>query len=205
VAGRLTKRGLYDLITEYIVGNGFNLNSVNYCIDAVALANRVCVNLKIEYLDFRNLAICGLLHKTPKTTSIALNSRRSAGGRNFDCMHELIHYWLHEGSEFICDDNFVKQDTYIEWQANEGAAQFLMPYQVFIPTYCKMERSLANTHTPNERAAEINRRLAKRYNVGGQSVEVRVKTLGYEIGQFKDGVLIGDLQILSQNHQKMLK
>jgi Zn-dependent peptidase ImmA (M78 family) len=193
-----TKKDLYKAVTELATANGFSFELVNYCVNAVALAKKVCRNLKIEYLDFKTLAFCGLMYKTEKSTSIALNSRRSAGGRNFDCMHELIHYWLHDRNDYQC---FGGSDDYYEWQANEGAAQFLMPYQLFIPKFCQIEKTLNCDYISGERKADINRELSKRYFVGTQSVEIRVKSLGYEINQYKHGTPIDAIKILSNKQQ----
>jgi len=195
----LTKKDLYQVITLLAELNGFNFNAVNYKVNSIELAKRVCHNLHLEYLDFKTTDLCGILYKSEKSTSIALNSRRSVGGRNFDCMHELMHYWLHDSEAFYCSDKLEPSPTsdYFEWQANEGAAQFLMPYQVFIPTYCRLKDSLSATCSETDK--EIANRLCRRFNVGKKSIEIRIKGLEYEIDQFKNGIRIDELKILSLN------
>jgi len=197
----LTKKGLYQVVTHLAELNGFNFNAVNYKVNSIELAKEVCHNLHLEYLDFKTLDLCGILYKSEKSTSIALNSRRSAGGRNFDCMHELIHYWLHGEEAFYCSNKLEPSSTsnYFEWQANEGAAQFLMPYQVFIPAYCRLKNSLSVTHNEGEANKEIVARLQRRFNVGKKSVEIRIKSLEHEIKHYINGVPIGELEILSAN------
>jgi len=167
----LTKADLYKTIDTLIIDNGFSFDAINYCVDSIELAKIVCKNLTIEYLDFKTTSICGMLYKTEKSTSIALNSRRPAAGKNFDCMHELIHYWLHDTETFYCDTREKSyMNSYLEWQANEGAAQFLMPHQVFVPAYMRLK----NAQTPFD---EMINRLARRFNVGSQSVKVRITSL----------------------------
>ena len=191
----LTKKDLYRIIDGLIMDNGFSFGAVNYCVDSVALAKKACRNVKIELLDFKTINICGILFKTAKSTSIGLNSRRSAAGRNFDCMHELIHYWLHNAESFYCDQRSQNDmNDYIEWQANEGAAQFLMPYQVFIPAYMRMEEASASED-------EIVHSLGRRFNVGGQSVKVRIASLQNEIAQYKNNVPMDKIEILSRRQQ----
>jgi len=202
----ITKKELYDIINQLSSQNGFHFESVNYKVNAINLAHKVCRNLKLEYLDFKTLNICGLLYKTDKTTSIALNSRRSQGGRNFDCMHELIHYWLHDNNEFYCYDKTINSpdSDYFEWQANEGAAQFLMPYQIFIPEYCRLLKSLPPHYTQDHVSDEIEKRLAARFNVGKQSITVRLKSLENEIKQYKNGVPLNKIEIISYFKQNSL-
>jgi len=171
----VTKTELYKTVDDLIVNNGFNFNAINYCVDSIELAKKVCRNVTIEYLDFNSISICGMLYKTKKSTSIALNSRRSSAGRNFDCMHELIHYWLHDAEKYYCDNKDIRGfNDHIEWQANEGAAQFLMPHQIFIPAYLRLQRS-------NYPLNEIINRLSQKFNVGAQSIKIRISSLKKEI------------------------
>lgn len=66
-----------------------------------------------------------------------LNARHSVEELNFDCGHELIHLTKHRGlglSSFHCFDTLKpKQDPFIEWEANEGAAELTVPYRSFLP------------------------------------------------------------------------
>lgn len=100
------------------------------------IAKRYCVALHIEELDLD--ALSGILYRGHNETWIALNKNHSAQRQNFDCMHELIHYFIHMNlrKSFECisrEDGKIRQNSFIEWQANEGAAEFLVPYQEFLP------------------------------------------------------------------------
>ena len=116
------------------------LSNENYPLDAISLAKKVCRGLTIEQIDFKTITICGILYKGISTTSIALNSNRSVTMQNFDCCNELIHYFCHDIKECQCvcaevgsETSPITQNPFLEWQANEGAAELLVPYQMFIP------------------------------------------------------------------------
>ncbi|MGV8149975.1 MAG: ImmA/IrrE family metallo-endopeptidase [Alkaliphilus sp.] len=93
---------------------------------------RIISNLEIHYKKFSNHLIGGICYKGKKNSAILLNTMRSKKGQNFDCMHELIHYWFHPQNEYLnISKNFVHQNRSYEWQANNGAAIALMPTALF--------------------------------------------------------------------------
>lgn len=183
---RLSKVRLYDIISDKIVECGFDPFAPSYHVDAVELAGRVCHNLSIEVLDFETYSICGILYKSQYSTAIALNGRRSETGRNFDCMHELIHYWLHDNGTYYCGDTIFdnEQNRGAEWQANEGAAQFLMPYQNFLPRYIKLFEALTKKQPLERVYKQIVSIFADEYGVGQRVVEYRLQSLREDIGNF---------------------
>jgi len=190
----LSKAGLYEIVTEKAVQLGFNMYAQKYKIDAIALAMQVCHNPEIKMLEFDSIKVCGLMYKGKLGTTIGLNTRRSAGGRNFDCMHELMHYWLHDQSAFYCLDDM---DGHMEWQANEGAAQFLMPYQSFIPNYCYLHDRLYAKYAPQQAYDMQIAALAGNYMVGEMAVKFRMESLKGEIAQYIDGVGIDKIKIVA--------
>ncbi len=197
----LTKSELYDIITKKIIEMRFDPYSTDYRINSYDIACRVCENLLIKDIDFEGMKLCGILYKGENSTSIALNSRRSSKGQNFDLMHEVIHYLLHEGNYFYC--NSMAQD-YFEWQANEGAAQFLMPYQSFIPRLVNtINKVYDQTGCLND--SIVTRRLSDHYFVGEQAIKNRVKSLRTEITQYCDTNSISELTIQSLTKQGLNK
>jgi len=192
----LTKAALYENVTRKIKESGFNISASSYRIDSISLAHEVCLELQIQNIDFEETKICGILFRGDKSTTIALNARRSHHGRNFDCMHELIHYWFHdEQSNFFCtqDDN-----RRLEWQANEGAAQFLMPYQNFIPNYHHHHQNFLKSFPPETATDALITHLSKSYGVGGLAVQYRINSLSHEIEQYINGTCINDIEVLSR-------
>ena len=190
----LSRSELYSVVTRKASELGFNVFSRNYRIDACDLAMRACLRPQIRLLDFTEAHVCGVLYRGDNTTTIGLNVKRSAVGRNFDCMHELIHYWYHEGASFYC---VADVNNNIEWQANEGAAQFLMPYQNFIPKYCYLHDEFYNRLSPAAAHDALIGNLAKNYMVGERAVQIRIKSLSAEIARYVDGTPIDEIKIVS--------
>jgi len=160
--------------------------------DPFEIVQRYVKNPEIEYVPFPTTKICGILYKGDRSTSIALNANRTKEMQNFDCMHELIHYFLHDMSycQCICSDSTnVAQDSYLEWQANEGTAQFLVPYQDFIPRFSKQ---LASNY------GNIPYILAEHYRVTPHVINIRLDSLAYEIDQYRIGTPLNDLKLLSR-------
>lgn len=172
-----------------------------YPIDSKALAKRWIKNLFLEELSFPSNKICGILYKGERSTSIALNATRSPEMQNFDCMHELVHYYLHDikRCQCICADNAgktgVSQDKILEWQANEGAAQFLIPYHDFIPKLSHL------IDFPPHLDFWYSGYLAEYYNVSIPVIECRIDNLSYEIDQYRSGVSIDKIRVLSKTQQ----
>jgi len=189
----LSKAKLYDSITKKAAGLGFNVYAKNYKIDARQLAMQVCINPQIHIISFDEIKICGILYRGKFSTTIGLNARRSAAGKNFDCMHEIIHYWLHDRPTFYCLDD---TKNHIEWQANEGAAQFLMPYQSFIPNYCHLHDKFYSHMSPKAAGDTLITTMARSYAVGEMSIKFRINSLKQEIAQYISGTAIKNIKIM---------
>ena len=172
-----------------------------YPIDSQSLAYKCIRNLFIDYIPFPSTKICGILYKGNTSTSIALNANRTVQMQNFDCMHELIHYFLHNVSycQCICCDEqgskYIQQDRIQEWQANEGAAQFLVPDQDFIPHFSARLDEQGTSWS-------IQSELASYYGVSTQVINIRIESLSYEISQYRNGVPIEKVELLSRNQRR---
>ena len=192
-----TKQMLYNQVDNLKYELGLDFTNMSYPINSKELAKKYYKNVVIEEIKFPSQYICGILYKGDISTSIALNSRREACQQNFDCMHELIHYFFHDISycQLMCSDKSVKQDSYIEWQANEGAAQFLVPYQIFIPKYLELERKFAKSNWDDLYLDE----LCSYFNVSPSVIQNRINSLETEILQYKKGQDIKSLAVISKN------
>lgn len=192
-----TKRILYNQVDNLKYELGLDFIDASYPINSKALAKEHCKNVFIDEIDFPSQYICGILYKGDISTSIALNSSREACQQNFDCMHELIHYFFHDISccQLMCSDKNIQQDSYIEWQANEGAAQFLVPYQIFIPKYLELEKKYAHSFWEDDSIEE----LAEYFNVSYGVIKNRINSLETEILQYKRGKDIKSLALISKN------
>ncbi|CVK18514.1 ImmA/IrrE family metallo-endopeptidase [Sporomusa sphaeroides] len=195
----VTKSDLYHSVDHIIDLMNITINDTSYPLDSINLAHTFCNNLELVTLPFPSTAICGVLCKDESRTAIALNKNREDAMRNFDCMHELVHYFLHDDTEFRCicpDKSQVKQNNFIEWQANEGAAQALVPYQIFIPEFVKLSRNYARSAWD---MAGITIELAHNFYVSPQVIRNRINNLEYEIKQYLDGIPIEKITLLSKN------
>lgn len=192
-----TKRTLYEFVDALKKSFGITLSSCDYPVNSIELGKNFCKNLTIEKIPFPSNYICGILYKGNNSTSIALNSSRELYQQNFDCMHELIHYFFHDISycQLMCSEKNIKQDSYIEWQANEGAAQFLVPYQIFIPKYLELEKKYAHSFWEDDSIEE----LAEYFNVSYGVIKNRINSLETEIMQYKKGININSIVVISKS------
>lgn len=191
------KKKLYNEVDKLKYELGLELTSDIYPIDSKKLGKYNCKNLIIDEIPFPSQYICGILYKGDNSTSIALNSNRETYQQNFDCMHELIHYFFHDISycQLMCSEKNINQDSYIEWQANEGAAQFLVPYQIFIPKYLELEKKYAHSFWEDDSIEE----LAEYFNVSYSVIKNRINNLENEILQYKKGTNINSLVVISKS------
>jgi Zn-dependent peptidase ImmA (M78 family) len=87
-------------------------------------------------------------------------------------MHELVHYWfLPAENYFYIYQDRIEQPINREWQANEGAAQALMPMGLFVRKYHQYGGNVGA--------------LADLFNVGTTAVQYRVQNLRWEIRHSK--------------------
>lgn len=162
IKGYIKKENLYKLIDEKLSELG--ITHKDYPLDARAIAQSIGPSLKIEYHKFPTNKMGGILYKGEEISSMALNTLRSEKGQNFDCMHELIHYWFHPPGTMLCvDSNYIHQNSGREWQANEGAAQALMPKDLFICKYIELDGNISA--------------LSDFFMVGERCVEFRINNL----------------------------
>lgn len=191
------KATLYKEIDKLMNNLGITINHRNYPLNSKLLAERFCYNLDLKNLNFGTSSICGVLQKGSKGTSIALNCNRNAEMQNFDCMHELVHYFFH-GSEHTShisyENGTIKQHSWSEWQANEGAAQALVPYQILIPQYVIYSRYYAHD---TEMINRTNAVFAKFFSVTEAVIQNRISTLKFPIWHYMTGMPIEDVPIIS--------
>ena len=134
--------------------------------------------------------------------TIVLNEKRSPEEQNFDYAHELMHLAHHRNlsSRFNCFSEVqLQQNSYIQWQANEGATQLLVPYQDFIPRFLRDYDSQKIFEF-----FDIIGTLAFHYGVTPQVILNRIECLSYEMDQYLQGVDLCSLKFLSKNQRTKL-
>ena len=179
----------------------------DYGIDIVNLLKTS--GISIELLPFETPGLRGMaIPGTGKENDIILlNSFRSAYERNFDCAHEMMHLGLHRNEKrktFMCSDKIIaNQNDFYEWQANEGAAEYCVPYVVllqilkrFYPIIKKCNKSQANAFLDE---------LSNIFMVPIPVIENRIDNLRFEIYQYITmDVPIANVKLMSKNEQRKL-
>lgn len=194
----VTRKKLYELIDCMVSSFG-----EEYPLNSIKIAQNFCFNPDIMQVDFDSKAMCAALMKMHDKTIIVLNQKRNPRMQNFDCMHELVHYHFHPGNLFNCIDgksNDIIQDPFLEWQANEGAAQALVPYQTFIPAFVAYSQKYASARECVDNYRDSA--LADIYHVTPAVIATRAKSLSYEITQYLNGKPVDQIIVLSANEIK---
>jgi len=198
---RCYKRELYNSIAQ--IREELGLTPYSTITNSVEIISQLPI-LELESIPIQNPSLHGICSfgEGEQADVILLNSNRTMIEQNFDCMHEFIHLHEHRGKQretFYCYDHVLKkQDSFIEWQANEGAAESLVPYQDFIPRFCTLF-SCTDILGP----VDICGCLAEYYHVPPRVIDIRLDSLAYEIDQFRKGVPIEEVELLSRNQRKL--
>lgn len=195
-----SKEGLYREVIN--LKNFLGIGELCYGIDLVQILLKdgfLLESIPFQTKGLRGMAIIG---HAEQEDVILLNSKRTQKEQNFDCGHEMIHLAIHRSLEqktFNCFDKLqANQNPFIEWHANEGAAEFFVPYKVFLPIigkYSSMLDSYSNIEHFKYKMAEI-------FNVPDTVIKYRFENLKYEIEQYLSGIPIEDIEILSNKKQE---
>lgn len=200
----LSKAQLYravDRLREQLVGA-----ACEYPISLPDCCNRPGSRVVMQLLPLRTEGLRGMALPSPDEEGpdiIFLNSNRSRTEQNFDCGHELIHLSLHRGAQLESFNCFEKvraqQNRFLEWQANEGAAELLAPYRELLPL---VRAAWPGLHRWQAIAA-LRTQLAERFGVSEVVIRFRFESLKYEIFQYISGVPLEQVQLLSDQSQRM--
>lgn len=194
------KKELYNFVD--CVRSDWGTTSYAQPLNAIELG---MYHAEIIYHTFDTDGFCGAAFTGDLIDTIVLNNTRTCYEQNFDCGHELIHLAKHRdrnGGIFRCFSE--SQDSYLEWEANEGAAQLLVPYQDFIPRFlsCLQSRAaLQNSCSGLLASSSIPEELATYYHVSTQVINIRLSSLSYEIDQYRCGIPLENIELLSRNQR----
>lgn len=157
----------------------------------------------IQKLSFKTNGLRGMAVMGEKTYKdiILLNSQRDESEQNFDCAHELIHLSLHRNEQVKTFNCFEKvkpnQNKFLEWQANEGAAELIVPYRLLLPKVKEKYDKLNSW----QQIRKFKEDLAIQFNVTGTVMRFRLESLKYEIEQYVSGTKLDDIEIISNTAQ----
>ncbi len=184
------KRALYDCIENKL--NEFGMDN-NFPADIFSIIKKE--NIALEYHPFESDSIGAVLCKDT-FSGILVNKNTPRCNQRFDIAHELIHYWFHPNHTSFSFTNLESRDKEKEWQANEGAAELLLPYKDFIPEFIKAAKYAEENYEPPE---SIYDNLSKYYKVNPIVVDYRIRNLENEILQYHSGVPIDEISITKSN------
>ncbi|MCI8396191.1 MAG: ImmA/IrrE family metallo-endopeptidase [Clostridia bacterium] len=194
----LSKEELYTLIEFVRIRFGIDPNRA-FNISEFCQKNFKDI-IEYDFHKFKDTRIGGFLvkNKLPEKSYITVNSAKDPYSLIFDLTHEMIHFLLHpEDRRHYISSSFCDIDNF-EWQANEGAAELLIPYKQFIPQFvrgiwqCKSRADYLN----------LVKLLSSQYVVSTSVLEYRIVGLSYEISQFEEGVKLENLELLSRRAQE---
>lgn len=194
-----SKEGLYREVAK--LKEFLGLDSTSYGIDLTTILKEK--GILIENLDFKTRHLRGMavVGKGSNEDIILLNSNRNSIERNFDCGHEMIHLSLHRElnqKTFNCYDRILpNQNSFTEWQANEGAAEFFVPYKILLPMIKNYNISL-DTYTTID---QFKHELETIFKVPSAVIAYRLENLSYEISQYQSGIALENIEILSKKKQ----
>lgn len=195
----LTKKDLYAFANDLRERLSPDPGQIDVCSLCDQMSDTAVCNVAFKTPGLRGMAVIG---RGAQRDIILLNSALRPIERNFYCAHELVHLKLHRDVQmgaFHCFDlSRPQSDNYLEWQANEGAAQLIMPHRSFIDAVLSRRHMLQAYHS----IAKLRIELAELYLVTPAMVKVRMESLRYELAQALDGVPLDEVEILSLKHQQ---
>lgn len=207
----MTKTGLYILVG--ICRDFFLANGISGDITIEKICERFPL-IKVEYAPFQTPRLKGLVslaQEPGQCHCIIINSNISKEEQRFHGIHEYMHTFLHSGASegiILCNDSpEIKQNSFIEWQANEGAAELIMPYKEFIPEFSRRLDLCLNPSIATEKELffgiqyDIVTYFANKFGVSNAVVENRISGLASEIDQYRSGVPVEQIRLLSYRNR----
>ncbi len=199
----MSKKDLYESINN--LKNKINLQDAEYPLDIFDICRNRLTNIEIGKVPFKTNDLRGMavVSENPiiENHVILVNGNKTPQEMNYYGAHELIHIAIQKnkaGQTFTCYDKVKPtQDRYVEWQANEGAAEFLVPYRRLLPIIKKhYDKICVGLGTYN-----FCKTYSQLFGVSTVVMQNRLNSLSYEIDQYLSGTPLDDIQILSHTQQ----
>lgn len=166
------------------------------CIQRACQAH---LGLEIDFHAFKTKGLRGVAFV--REGIICLDAKMSPVRQKFYCAHEAFHVLLHAelSWRFRCyDDRPALHDDYLEWQANEAAAELLIPHRTFLR---KVSQAAAAIGTGRDFLL-LRAELSDYFGVTPAMVKTRFDSLKYELIQCLAGVPIDHLTFMSEHRQR---
>ncbi len=197
-----TKADFYNMVSNLRRNWGYSNDC--YGIDFVELCRQQGIKIGTMPFDTPGLRGIASLGGPQEKDVIILNTLRNSSEQNIDCAHETVHINFHKNKgcqSFNCfDKTQPNQNRYLEWQANEGSAELVVPYRSLLPKVNRNKKFL-NTYT---NISHFKEELVHDFGVTDAVISYRLESLKYEIEQYINGTPMSDIKILSLSAQKRL-
>ena len=189
------------------IRDSLNISDADCPLDVIALIQNNMPDISFDYKHYHTGGMHGMLLPDLDNIDrhmIVLDNQRTRREQNFDCAHELMHYHLHDhrsphSFSFDDDEKIVPVPVpFYEWQANEGAAELLVPFSQFAP-YTKMYRRKFFTL---KGLIDFRNLMSQVFNVTPVIIRTRLDSMRYEIFQFLSGTPLCDIELLSATQQE---
>ena len=124
---------------------------------------------------------------------ILLNGLFSAPSLRFTLAHELVHLMLHPpAAQNVCTEELASPKGVLEWEANEGAAELLLPYRQVLPYFTTLTGLSSSQKTE---------RLSARFQVSPTAARYRLEGLKGDWEDYISGTALSDLPLLSRRER----
>ncbi len=181
-----TKTQLYNQIDDIRLRLG--ISASDYPLEFRAIAESI-PNLSIGEMIIRTPGLRAMAsasrNENLENDAIILKMGSEQREQNFYCAHEYLHLVFHRNKQrnFSCYDKIQKQQNpFYEWHANEGAAELLVPYKLFIPEFYRLSEKYRDYDFPQYTTIE---KLSILFNVTEAVIENRISNLNQELYQYR--------------------
>ena len=160
--------------------------------------------IQVAFLSFQTPGLRGMCSpgQNGQEDIILLSNQLNSRERGFYAVHEWLHLCWHRSlgkSPFLCGEyRFPKQDSFLEWQANEGAAEIVMPWQQVLEFVQDANPDLENRSA----LIQLRLQLADQFGVSDQMASVRLESLRYEIACVLKGQPLHSIEPISAREQE---
>jgi len=197
----VTKAQLYGYI-EYLRKNILGISLNDYPLDLVS----ICKNhprLELEFHNFNGKKVMGYTIKCGDFSVILVNKFKSLKEQQWIVGHEMIHAFMHpEENRFHLKTAMpIETESGLEWQANEGSSELLVPYRLFLP---QVKERYDEMTTYRRGVTRFCNEAAEMYRVTPYLIQNRLISLKYEIEQYVcQGVPLEAVKVLSRKRQAL--
>ncbi len=194
----ITKRQLYEFIDT--LRKDLKLTFADYPLDLISILSKRS-DFELVFNKFKCDKLWGMAFKGDISNMIVINDNKSYKEKQFIAGHELIHIKKHPVNDlgYKCFEKPQSiQNSYLEWQANEGSAELFVPYKILLPLvekkYDELLQGLGTFSYCDE--------LSNYFEVSSNVIQCRLNSLKYEIYQYHNGISLESLNVLSITQQE---